>query len=165
MIPMPESNLDRIGRILDQVRDLAISYYKETGKPLGITGEMAEFEAARILGLELCAARNDGYDAVRPQGEPKRIQIKGRRVMDDSKPGQRMGGIKLDKAWDSVMLVLLDESYRAIEIHEALRPEVAEAIRKPGSKARNDRGALGVSKFKSIGRRIWQREVTRTTPT
>lgn len=78
--------------------------------------------------------------------------------MEASKPGQRLGEIKLKKEWDSVMLVLLDEQYRATAIYEAERPAVKDAIEAPGSKARNVRGALGVSKFKSIGRLVWQKE-------
>ncbi|MBI3553008.1 MAG: hypothetical protein HY077_10880 [Elusimicrobia bacterium] len=141
---------------MENVRSLAIDYYQETGKPLGITGEMAEFEAARIMKLELCDARQAGYDA-RRAGKlgPQRIQIKGRRIMDDSKPGQRLGRIRLDHEWDSVMLVLLDERYHAMEIFEAERHEVKQALEKPGSRSRNERGALGVGKFKSIGRRVW----------
>ena len=32
---------------------------------------------------------------------------------------------------------------------------MADALTAPGSKARNERGALAVSKFKQIGRQIW----------
>jgi hypothetical protein len=31
---------------------------------LGITGEIGEYEAARLLGLRLASAREPGYDAV-----------------------------------------------------------------------------------------------------
>lgn len=150
--------MSRISTILNSVRNLAIRYYKETGKPLGVTGEMAEFEAATILGLQLCSARQEGYDALRTVGTPRRIQIKGRRLLESSKPGHTLGKIRIEKDWDSVMLVLLDESYRAIEIHEALKPAIIAALQKPGSRARNERGALAVSKFKSIGTCIWRRE-------
>jgi len=54
-----------------------------------------------------------------------------------------------------VLLVLLDEHYNPTEIYEASRPRVTEALTAPGSKARNDRGQLSISKFKSIGRQIW----------
>jgi len=55
-----------------------------------------------------------------------------------------------------VLLVLLDENLDAKEIYEADRKPVIAALTAPGSKARNERGALAVSKFRSIGRRIWQ---------
>ena len=54
-----------------------------------------------------------------------------------------------------MLLVLLDERFEPIEIWEAGRPAIAAAIEAPGSKARNERGTLAVSKFKSIGRRVW----------
>jgi len=54
---------DRIMEILDDAKKLAQEYRTLTGKPLGVTGEIAEYEAARILGLELTPARQAGYDA------------------------------------------------------------------------------------------------------
>ena len=151
-------NIARVGAIIQAVRDLAIRYYEETGKPLGVTSEIAEFEAARILGLELCPARCPGYDAVRVDGSgPKRVQIKGRRVLEDANPGQRIGRIKFDHEWDSVILVLLDDRYEAEEIYEAERDTLKQALSAPGSRARNERGALGVRKFIQIGRKVWQR--------
>jgi hypothetical protein len=47
--------------LLREAKKLAQKYLALTGKPLGITGEVAEYEAAaRILGLELTAAREAG---------------------------------------------------------------------------------------------------------
>lgn len=43
--------------ILHDVKALAIEYDAATGKPLGVTGEIAEVEAARLLGLHLAEAR------------------------------------------------------------------------------------------------------------
>ncbi len=151
-------DIERVGAIIQAVRDLAISYYEETGKPLGVTSEIAEYEAARLLSLDLCEARCPGYDAVRSNSPgPKRVQIKGRRLREASNPGQRVGRIKFDHEWDSVILVLLDDRYEAEEIYEAERDVIKQALSAPGSKARNDRGALGVRAFIRIGKRIWQR--------
>jgi hypothetical protein len=55
---------DRVLAILREAKMLAQEYRQLTGKPLGITGEVAEYEAWRILGVELSPARNTGYDAV-----------------------------------------------------------------------------------------------------
>ena len=149
---------DRILTVLAEAKRLAQEYRKLTGKPLGITGEVAEYEAARILGVELTPARQAGYDAIEQTGGPPRhIQIKGRCVLDDCKPGQGLGSIRIDKPWDAVLMVLLDQNFDAFEIHEADRPAVVAALTAPGSKARNERGAMGVNKFKSIGRLRWRR--------
>jgi len=50
---------------------------------------------------------------------------------------------------------LLDDSFEVIEMWEAERQSVENAILAPGSKARNERGALAVTKFKSIGKKVW----------
>lgn len=55
------------------------------------------------------------------------------------------------------MLVILNPRYEALEIYEAPREKVLEALKKPGSKARNERGALSINKFKSISDKVWAR--------
>jgi hypothetical protein len=69
-----------------------------------------------------------------------------------------VGSIDIGKEWDAVLLVLLDEHFDALEIHEAARADVLKALAEPGSRARNERGALGVSKFKSIAKVRWRRD-------
>jgi hypothetical protein len=130
--------------------------YELTGKPLGVTAEVAEYEAARILGLELRPAREPGFDALGTDG--RRIQIKGRCVLDSSRPGQRVGRIKLEHAWDTIVLVLLDNYFEPFAIYEADRRSITEEIRRPGSKARNKRGALSVTSFERLGRLVWTRK-------
>lgn len=150
---------DNVMAILAETKKLAQRYHSLTGKPLGITGEVAEYEAARILGVELTEARQAGYDATEiKDGKVNRIQIKGRCILKGSSSGQRIGSIDIKKEFDTVFLVLLDETYEATAIYEATREAVIDALTKPGSKARNEHGALGIAKFKSIGRIRWQRE-------
>jgi hypothetical protein len=96
----------RVREILSIVRPLAAEYYRLTGKPLGVTGEVAEFIAAECLGLELAVARTAAYDAVRNTSNgPVHIQIKGRVYGEESKPGQRIGRIKPGAHCEIVLLV------------------------------------------------------------
>lgn len=44
---------DRLKAILAAVKPLAAEYYQLTGNPLGVTGEVAEYVAATVMGLEL----------------------------------------------------------------------------------------------------------------
>lgn len=149
---------DPVLEILAEAKKLAQRYRTLTGKPLGITGEVAEYEAARILGVELTPARQAGYDAIETRdGKTFRLQIKGRCLLEGSKPGQRIGAIDVQKEFDAVLLVLLDDNFEATAIYEAPRHAVITALTAPGSKSRNQRGALGISKFKSIGVVRWLR--------
>lgn len=153
-------NQDRIMEILREAKKLAQEYRTLTGKPLGITGEVAEYEAACLLGVELTPARHAGYDATEQiNGTNRRLQIKGRCMLPGCKPGQRLGSIDITKDWDAVLMVLLDHNFDAMEIYEAPRASVLEALSAPGSKARNERGALAVSKFKSIAKLRWKRSL------
>ncbi len=146
---------DRILDILQKAKLLAQEYRALTGKPLGITGEVAEYEAARLLDVQLTPARHAGYDAIRPS-DGIRYQIKGRCILPGSKPGQRLGSIDISKEFDAVLLVLLDDNFNAFAIYEADRKDVVEALTRPGSRARNDRNSMGISLFKRIGREVWK---------
>lgn len=151
---MDVSNEARILEILKTLKPLAAEYYQLTGKPLGVTGEIAEYLASETLGLKLSPARNPGYDALRGA---ERIQIKGRAYGKNAKPGQRMGRIKLGIACDTVLLVILDNStLEPVEMWEAPYHDVCDCLAKPGSLARQ-RGALSVSVFKRLARRVWPR--------
>lgn len=147
-------DIAKAGEILERARQVAIDYYSLTGKPLGITGEIGEYLTANILGLELAEARAPGYDAIDAVG--RKIQIKARCLPVDCKlTGQRLGSIRLDHEWDCVMVILLNERFEPLAIYEANRAPLEAALLKPGSKARNERGALAITKFISIGRKVW----------
>lgn len=142
--------------ILADAKKLAHRYRALTRKPLGITGEIAGFEAARLLDLKLVEARQAGYDAIRYEnGAEHRLQIKGRCILPSAKPGQRIGKIDIRKEFDGVLLVLMDESFNATAIYEADRESVVAALTAPGSKSRNERGALCISKFTSVAKQVW----------
>jgi len=145
----------RVKKILDDAKKLAKEYQDYTKKPLGISGEIAEFEAGYRLGVTLATARQSGYDAIEHCGDkPDRfIQIKGRRLLPDGRPSQRTGSIDISKKnWDSVMLVLLDENFDATQIYEADRDKVEAQLDVSKGKPRRD---LDVNKFKSIARLRW----------
>jgi len=146
-------------KLISEARRLAADYRKATGKPLGISGEIAEFDAADKLGLELCDERSGGYDAIgRGPREGKLIQIKGRAVFDEKKSGQRIGQLKLEQSWDNVVLVIMDEDYNATEIFEASRDVITEALDENKSSNRNKRGAMSVAKFKKIADLVWTKD-------
>lgn len=150
--------------LIDVLRDakrLAIRYRELTGRPLGVTGEVAEYEACRLLGLELAPVRSPGYDAIRrlDDGTVELVQIKSRCILAGaSRRSGQIGAIKRAGEWDAVMLVLLDDRFEATAIYHANRSAVEQALSVPGSRARNERGALSVAKFRQIGERLWPPE-------
>jgi len=152
-------------KLISEARRLAAEYRKTTGKPLGISSEIAEFDAANKLGLELCQERSNGFDAIgKGEREGKRVQIKGRAVFDEKKSGQRIGQLKVDQDWDSVVLVIMDENYDAVEIFEAEREVILEALNESKSSNRNKRGAMSLAKFKKIADLVWVNEENEITP-
>src|SRR2546425_1030431 len=80
------ANERKLKRLLRHAKQLAADYYRLTGKPLGVTGEVAEYEAANKLDLTLMPARTAAYDAFRRVGNRRRrFQIKGRAVSVDDR--------------------------------------------------------------------------------
>lgn len=155
-IVIETNHAERVREILAKVKLLAAEYYRLTGKPLGVTGEVAEYIAADLLNLELVPPRTAGYDAIRRTKDGiQHIQIKGRAYGDDATSSQRMGTIKKGAACDAVVLVLMDnKTLDPREIWEAPMTAVDQRLLMPGSKAR-DRGALGVPEFKRMAKRVW----------
>jgi len=148
-----------VDKLIGQARQLAADYRRTTGKPLpGISNEIAEHDAANALGLELCEDRSTGFDAVgRDHWPGQRFQIKGRTIFDETKSGQRIGQLKIDKEWDSVLLILMNEDYETYEIHKADREDLLEYL-DDSSNSRRRRGAMSVARFRIIGRPVWTPE-------
>lgn len=149
-----------VDKLISEARRLAADYRRATGKPIpGVSIEIAQNDAARLLDLELAADPQTGHDAIgRGKRDGKKIQIKGRVIFDERKSGQRIGELRMDREWDSIMLVLMDEDYEPFEIYEADREEIQDALSEGEDSRRNKRGALSVAKFKIISELIWTRE-------
>ncbi|MBL1261867.1 MAG: hypothetical protein COB33_015230 [Thiotrichaceae bacterium] len=150
-----------VDKLITEARRLAADYRRATGKPLaGVSGEVAQYDAVRLLDLELCNPPIAGCDAIGNSGsrKGKKVQIKARTIFDEAKTGQRIGQLKLEQAWDLVVLVLLDEELETFEVYEASRTVLKEAMEEGGSSKRAKRGAMSVAKFKIISRLAWTRE-------
>jgi hypothetical protein len=149
-----------VDKLISEARRLAAEFRRTTGKPLpGVSGEIAEHDAARLLDLTLCEDRTQGYDAIGSGSrDGKRIQIKARVIFDEEKSGQRVGQLKLEQDWDSVLLVVMDENYEPVEIREAERDEILDAMDDAGGSRRKKRGAMSVARFKILSQLVWTRE-------
>lgn len=148
-------------KLIGETRRIAKEYRDATGKPLGgVSGEIAQYDACAQLDLEpVAAGEGGGYDAVGKSGQRQgqRVQIKGRVIFDEGKSGQRVGQLKLESEWDSVVLVLLDENFEPYEMYEASREDIVAAMQS-GQGKRGKRGAMSIAKFKAISDLVWTRE-------
>jgi len=152
------TTLYSVDKLIEQARQLATDFKRMTGKPLpGVSSEIAEHDAAKFLNLKLSDDRTQGFDATRiAEKGPQKLQIKARTIFNDNYRGQRLGQLKLDKDWDSVVLVLMDESYQAFEIFEASRDDVMDNLNDNSSRMK--RGAMSVAKFRNIATLVWTKE-------
>ena len=148
-----------VEKLMLEARKLAADYRRATGKPLGISNEIAVHDVIRLMKLVPAEPGASGYDAIGTGSrEGRYIQIKGRTIFDEDKGGQRIGQVKLDQEWDSVMLILMDDNYEAQAIYEASREAIVEAMAETSAK-RAKRGAMSVARFKAIGECVWSPEL------
>jgi len=147
-----------VEKLMVEARKLAAEYRKTTGKALGISNEIAAFDAARLMNLELVqqSGAGAGYDAIgKGARDGKFIQIKARVMLDEQKSGQRIGQLKVDQQWDSVMLVLMNSEYEAVEIYEAHREDLLDDLESSENNNRKKRGAMSIARFKKIASLVW----------
>ncbi|MFQ5988293.1 MAG: hypothetical protein ACE5K9_00060 [Candidatus Methylomirabilales bacterium] len=150
--------MDEVGAVIQELKTLAKRYRVLTGKSLGITAEVGEYEATRLRGLELCADREPGYDALwKREGKTLRVQIKSRLLPQGEELG-RLGKIDLTKEWDMLLFILLDEDFEPVSIHKAERKDVDQMLKRPGSKARKVREQPEVSQLLAISRQVWAKK-------
>jgi len=136
----------------------AIEYRKLTGKPLGITAEVAEYEAAKHLKCTLMPPRTPGYDLIDCDG--KKVQVKGRVIYNKkSQKVPTIGESTEKKPWSYVVLVLLDENYNAFEIYKLENEKLEHYLAQPRLNGSSRDRSASVRKFKLwSGLPIWQRK-------
>jgi len=146
-------------KLIEETRKLAAEFRRTTGTMLPVSGEIARHDVSRHLDLELNQAHSAGFDAIgRNAREGLRIQIKSRVVGDAVKPRHRIGQLNPDGDWDLVVLSLMDDEFEPLEMYQASREEIIDAIQDTNSN-RKKRGAISVAKFKIIGELVWAREL------
>ncbi|HCD04847.1 MAG TPA: hypothetical protein DEQ60_05930, partial [Methylophaga sp.] len=84
-------DLYSIDTLMHETRQLAARYRQATGSTLPVTGEIARFDAAKSLDLQLLDNLNSSYDAVGKSGAltDQKLVIKGRAIFDTSKSTPR----------------------------------------------------------------------------
>lgn len=146
-------------KLISETRRLAAEYKRSTGQSLPVSGEIARYDAARILDLTLCEPRTGGVDAIgKGKREGQRIQIKSRILTSESKPGARLGQLNANGDWNTLLLVIMDDEYEPCEIYEATRDDIMGEVDEAAGSKRSKRGALSVAKFRNISWLIWTRE-------
>ena len=146
-----------VSKLIAETRRLAADYKRATGTSLTVSSEIAKHDACEFLQLRPADSDSEGgFDAIGefPDWLGLKIQIKGRAIFDESKSGQRIGQLKLDKNWDAVVLVLMNEDFETQEIYMAKRADVDQELNELDSKRQN-RGAMTVARFKHLARLVW----------
>jgi len=152
-------DLYSLDKLMHETRQLAAKYRMTTGSTLPVTGEIARFDVAKALNLQLIDDMTLGYDA-KGKGDRAglRILIKGRVIFEDSRSSPRIGQINPDGRWDNVVIVLFDDEYMPVEMYEASNDDITSAIKTKQDSQNKKRGTMSVAQFKIIGTLVWTQE-------
>ncbi|MCJ7655483.1 MAG: hypothetical protein MUO97_09360 [Dehalococcoidia bacterium] len=132
-------------QLIDQIAALAVQYRKRFGKSLGITAEIGEYKAAKLLNLRRVEGNiNKGFDAYHGK---KRVQIKTR---ISSSKAQRTGLFKTSD-FDYCLLVLLSDKYEVLNIYKAGCQRILKEIQNQSY----SKPSLSIRKFTAIGKPVY----------
>ena len=133
-------------QLIEHIIPLAIEYRRRFGKSLGITGEVGEYKASRLLKLERASGNiNEGFDAIDPKN--KKVQIKS----GICQRSQGRTSVFKNYGFGYTLLVLLDDDYEVIEMYQTECKEIRDSINTQSYK----RPALSISTFKKIAKSIY----------
>lgn len=132
-------------QLIDNTTALAIVYRKRFKKNLGITSEVGEYKASKLLKLKRVEGNiNPGYDAI--DGK-KKVQIKARIFKSNT---DRTGNFSKHR-FDYALLVLLSPEYEVMEIWKASENKVLGAIKAQSY----SKPSLPIGKFMNIGQCVY----------
>ncbi|MBA7690434.1 hypothetical protein ES703_98960 [subsurface metagenome] len=132
--------------LIERIIPLAKEYRRRFGKSLGITSEVGEYKAAKLLKLKRAPGNiQRGFDAIDEKG--RRVQIKSR----VSHRSQERTGLFNNFDFDYALLVLMSEDYEVTEIYKAQCKRIKEQIQNQSYK----RPSLSVGKFKQLAKRVY----------
>ena len=152
-------DLYSIDKLMHETRQLAAKYRQTTGSTLPVTGEIARYDVAKALNLQLTDDQTLGYDAIGlGDRDGLRVLIKGRVLFEDSRSTPRIGQLKPDGRWDNVVLILFDDDYEAVEMYEATHDDIEAALQTKSESSNKKRGAMSIAQFKIISQLVWTQE-------
>lgn len=133
-------------QLIDNIISLAIGYRQRFGKSLGVTSEIGEYKASKLLMLDRAQGNiNKGFDAVDSEG--KKVQIKSRIC---SRNKGRTGVFK-NYDFDYAVLVLMSEKYEIICIYKLGKQEIKEEI----ERQHYTKNSLPINKFIKIAKQVY----------
>ena len=133
-------------QLIENIIGFSLEYNRRFGKSLGITGEVGEYKASRLLNLKRAQGNiNKGFDAIDTQG--KKVQIKTRIYSRNSERTSAFTNFGFDYA----LLVLLSDKYEITEIYKARCKDIQEKIANQSYK----KPALSIRDFKRISKPIY----------
>lgn len=137
-----------IDKLMQETRRLATQYRQSTGQTLPISGELARYDAARLLHLSADSKGTQGPIANQV------VQVKSRVIFNEQKSGHRIGQLDLGGHWQICALVLYEANYEPFAIYIASHETILETQSNLANKTKA-RGAMSLAQFKRIAECVW----------
>lgn len=140
-----------IEELLKEIRKLSLEYYNATGRRLGTTGEVCEYEAASKLSYTLQTHGHAGYDALDSAG--KKIQIKGWWNLR-GRPPSKVNYVDPASDFDYFVYVLLGKSMTAEGIWMISKQDLI-ALYPNKNPNRTMKKRVTLKRFQNAAEKVW----------
>ncbi|HRE32237.1 MAG TPA: hypothetical protein PLD88_09720 [Candidatus Berkiella sp.] len=146
-----------IDKLMQETRRLATEYRQNTGQSLPIGGELAKYDAARLLKLIPLKKPIKSVDFMGTTGplDNQLIQVKSRVIFEEGKSGHRIGQLNLGGDWHFCALVLYEASYQPFAIYLVAQSVINDAMLQKGMQTHNARGMMSLAQFKRVSELVW----------
>ena len=134
---------------MEKTRQIALEFRETTGQSLPITSELARYDIARLLELQLPDETSQQTDIL--TGD-KQFLVKGRVIFDPTKSGYKVGSVNMNIDWASMLLILYNNLYQPESIYDISRIALIEHFE---SQTKKQKPSLSIAKCKAIGQQVW----------
>lgn len=141
--------MKNIDRMIERIRQDAVWWRKEFGRSLGVTSELGEYYACKVLKLKRAQPGEKGFDAIKGS---KSYQIKSRAprkgvTVNLSGRIGKFSGFDFNYG----VMVLLNHEYKLEEIYQA----DAKILENLATKEEKGRRGIHISTFIKNSEKIW----------
>jgi hypothetical protein len=117
-----------IDEVFKNIYQLAKKYYKVTGKPLGVVGEVGEFVACKFYGGKLNDPRNAGSDFTK---DGNMYEVKTRMIYPATASNfwnGATGNINISDEWNFLIVLILNDDFSIHSMYELSRKIVLKEL-------------------------------------
>ena len=143
---------ESLDALVDSLVSASEEYNSAIGRSLPISTQLGQLFAAKIMGYDIVTGPGIGYQGIKRDDNGKDIRLNFMVKLTSSKrKSGPLNGLRLDREWDSVVIVMLSGDREVQSIYELSR----STIRELSTKQRRDLSKISVDEVAHMSDRWW----------